>query len=89
MYDYRYMKAVVSGEIPLGTTELRNRRYAVSPQRIAEGFADDASCGTCGWHPIPWKVVFTTASSRDAAKRQVVNKFSRLLKTMKVDEQSL
>ena len=80
MYNYSYMKAVVSGEIPLGTTELRNRRYAVSPRRIIEGFADDASCGSCGWHPLPWKVVFTTASSREAAKRQVINKFSRLLK---------
>ena len=89
MYNYSYMKAVVSGEIPLGTTELNNRRYAVSPQRIIEGFEDDASCGTCGWHPRPWKVVFTTASSREAAKRQVINKFSRLLKTMNVEEQSL
>jgi hypothetical protein len=80
MYGYRYMKAVVSGEIPLGTAELRNRRYAVSPQRMIEGYEDDASLGTCGWHPLPWRVVFTTAASREVAKRQVINKFRRLLK---------
>ena len=74
------MKAVVSGEIPLGTAELRNRRYAVSPQRMIEGYEDDASLGTCGWHPLPWRVVFTTAASREVAKRQVINKFRRLLK---------
>jgi hypothetical protein len=84
MYDSRYMLAVVNGEIPLGTTAFRDRRYAVSPQSKIEGFEDDASCGTCGWHPLPWTVVFTTASSREQAKRQVCNKFRRLLQSMEV-----
>ena len=79
MLDSRYMLAVINGEIPLGTTKLRDRRYAVSPQSIIAGFEDDACCGTCGWHPVPWQVVFTTASSRETAKRQVRNKFKRLL----------
>jgi hypothetical protein len=48
-------------KLELEATHLRNTRWAVRPP---------GQVGTCGWHPVPWTVVYVNAfSAKEAVKK--------------------
>lgn len=52
----------------LEATHLRGRRWAVKPA---------GQLGTCGFHPVPWTVVYVTASSASDAVKRAMRKRAR------------
>ena len=47
--------------VKLEALHLRDRTWAVRPEN---------QCGTCGWHPYPWSVIYVKAQSKEEAERK-------------------
>jgi len=56
--ERKLMNQTKTGQHPFEATHLRGNSYAVRPA---------GQCGTCGWHPFAWTVIYVNASSPAAA----------------------